>query len=448
METEQTMFCLVYVPCMVHPLIYLILNPQYRAGLKIVWQTLYCNTDSATRDRNEAARYRNPPPIIRPGRGERRAWGGNNKEGALVAEVQPMIMPMQQVNKPAMHEKMTYQQHAAYNKHQSMQMHGTPYIHNQALPPNQQPLLNTSISMQYNHDNSFEEAQLPAQFTTGNFKYIDTARVEPKIAYTPTNTPPKTPQVPHFDLKPFKQPNYIDGTWVMPAEQQAYTGSMPASQIPIEGFPLDPNQPSTAAPVDVDDMGEPDPFEIESLESSPGSSLRMVRRGVPEVSQLQASPGVLRRGVAMLEASPGARRRNRQEPRLEDAQPRTPTRPEVKLEDAPARTPSRLEDIPARTPPRLDDIPARTPSRLEDASARTPSRAAPPAPAPRNRVRSQGNSPPITNGHSASTDERPSSTQPQSQAQGQTMEITLTGRTRSRQDICPDRPQSKFEHSV
>lgn len=234
----------------------------------------------------------------------------------------------------------------------------------------------------------------------------------------------------------------------MPAEQQAYTGSMPASQIPIEGFPLDPNQPSTAAPVDVDDMVEPDPFEIESLESSPGSSLRMVRRGVPEVSQLQASPGVLRRGVAMLEASPGARRRNRQEPRLEDAQPRTPTRPEVKLEDAPARTPSRLEDTPARIPSRLEDTPARTPSRLEDASARTPSRAAPPAPAPRNRGRSQGNSPPITNGHS--TEERPSSRQGSGPGpgQGQTMEITLTGRTRSRQDLCPDRPQSKFEHSV
>ena len=29
-----------------------------------------------------------------------------------------------------------------------------------------------------------------------------------------------------------------------------------------------------------------------------------------------------------------------------------------------------------------------------------------------------------------------------------TVEITLTGRTRSRQDLCPDRPRSKFEHAV
>ena len=28
------------------------------------------------------------------------------------------------------------------------------------------------------------------------------------------------------------------------------------------------------------------------------------------------------------------------------------------------------------------------------------------------------------------------------------VEIVITGRTRSRQDLCPDVPQSKFEHAV
>ena len=72
---------------------------------------------------------------------------------------------------------------------------------------------------------SSPNVELPAKFQYGQFNYIDTAREEPKIAYTPTNTPPKTPQMPHFDYKPFKQPNYIEGTWIMPGDQEAYTGN-------------------------------------------------------------------------------------------------------------------------------------------------------------------------------------------------------------------------------
>ena len=126
---------------------------------------------------------------------------------------------------------------------------------------------------------------------------------------------------------------------------------MHPSNIPIEGFPqMDPNLPSTAAPVDVDDEEESparqEEFEIESLESSPGSSLRLSRRGKIDMTQLEASPGALRRGVQQLEASPGVRRRG--EPRLEDAPPRTPSRAEVVVQ----RAASRLEEAPARTPSR------------------------------------------------------------------------------------------------
>ena len=94
--------------------------------------------------------------------------------------------------------------------------------------------------------------RFPAHFEYGKFHYIDSGRVEPRIAYTPTNTPPKTPQIPRYDNKPFKQPNYVDGTWEFPLDQEAFTGRMPASQIPIGGY-SDPSMPSSATMVDVDD---------------------------------------------------------------------------------------------------------------------------------------------------------------------------------------------------
>ena len=66
-------------------------------------------------------------------------------------------------------------------------------------------------------DTSFESAmgstvggatspQLPPVFEYNGLKYIDTARVEPKIAYSPEKTPPKTPETPHFGIKPFRNP--------------------------------------------------------------------------------------------------------------------------------------------------------------------------------------------------------------------------------------------------
>ena len=62
-------------------------------------------------------------------------------------------------------------------------------------------------------------------------------------------------------------------------------GPMPASQIPIGGFPqVDPTLPSSSLPVEVDDeeevagSPEPPPVEIESLENSPGNTLRQSAR--------------------------------------------------------------------------------------------------------------------------------------------------------------------------
>jgi len=151
---------------------------------------------------------------------------------------------------------------------------------------------------------------------------------------------------------------------------------MPASQIPLDGYGHLHNQsypdiPTSEAPIEVDD-DIPEPMEIESLENSPGNTLRTARRGRPEVAALTASPGA-------------ARRHNNNTSRLEEAPPRS-------------YTPNRLESA----PPRVNGFRS-----AEEAAA------------------------------SASRPTTPLKT-----------EVSLTGRSRSRQDLCPDLPRSKFEHAV
>jgi len=154
-----------------------------------------------------------------------------------------------------------------------------------------------------------------------------------------------------------------------------FLGLMPASQIPLEGYSHLHNQsfpdiPTSAAPIEVDD-DIPEPMEIESLENSPGNTLRTARRGRPEVAALTASPGAARR------------HNTNNTSRLEEAPPRT-------------YTPNRLESA----PPRVNGF--RT---AEEAAGSRPTT-------------------PIKT------------------------EISLSGRSRSRQDLCPDLPRSKFEHAV
>ena len=57
-------------------------------------------------------------------------------------------------------------------------------------------------------DTSFDRLspQLPPVFEYDGLKYIDTARVEPRIGYSPEKTPPKTPETPHYRHKPFTIP--------------------------------------------------------------------------------------------------------------------------------------------------------------------------------------------------------------------------------------------------
>jgi len=218
----------MYLPCILHPLILIIVNPDYRQGFKNAWRNLSCNKDARTLEAEAAAggrdtdskrggnRYPQAPPIIR----QKPAMRGFRKEAygdQLIAEVQPMIMPAQQ--RPLLNQ-MT-QKIGVGGSQGGYLGAGAPYIPMHPISAHHEPLMNSSFEMAAAEPSPIE---LPAKFQYGQFNYIDTAREEPKIAYTPTNTPPKTPQMPHFDYMPFKQPNYIEGTWIMPGEQEAYTG--------------------------------------------------------------------------------------------------------------------------------------------------------------------------------------------------------------------------------
>ena len=226
-ETQLILECLVYLPCLLHPIILIICNPDYRQGLKNVCSKLYCNQSSAptgeeTRRGSQIRFPQQNKPIIKQQQQlyqpqqyqQQPPRMGNRRRGehSLIAEVQPMIMPAQKPILNQMGKKIQYPGHYGAQP-------GSMYIPMETLSP-RDPML---------HNNSYEgehspQPCLPAEFEYGRFKYVDTARVEPKIAYTPTNTPPKTPQMPHFDKLPFKQPNYIDGTWILPEDMESYRG--------------------------------------------------------------------------------------------------------------------------------------------------------------------------------------------------------------------------------
>ena len=293
-----------------------------------MWKNLYCNKSGSERSQPpvQKQKYRNNSrPIIKQNnQGGKFQRGGFRRSGTenLVGEVQPMIMPanqgrpmmnqmQQKLGNPYIPSPVPMQQGTTYIPSQPMV--GQPYIPLQTMgPTSQQPMMDQTFDHSFDLESPTGDPvhKFPAQFEYGNFKYIDSARVEPKIAYTPTNTPPKTPQILRYDNKPFKQPNYVDGTWEYPLGEEPYTGRMPANRIPIGGY-NDPSLPSTAVMVDVDDdlnvMEKDTPMEIESLENSPGNTLK---RKI-DVTQMSESPAPRRR----LESGNGSK--------LEDAPPRT-----------------------------------------------------------------------------------------------------------------------------
>jgi hypothetical protein len=216
-ETQLILDCLVYLPCVLHPLILIIMNPDYRQGLRNAWKSLPCNSGGRSRTADSAAarglntQVKYPPrkPIIKSG--NMMYSGSRHDEQIMRGEHQPFIAP-------------NPMNQGAYGGGFYGAQPNTPFIPMDNLnAPNNMMMMN-NMNNSYDTEHSPQAANLPAEFTYGKFHYVDSARVEPNIAYTPTSTPPKTPLLQRFDRTPFKQPNYVDGNWIMPEEQEAYRG--------------------------------------------------------------------------------------------------------------------------------------------------------------------------------------------------------------------------------
>jgi len=195
---------IVYLAPLIDPVLYFLLNPDYRHGLAYAWRQMYCNKDPAERERQAAERrakvqqrQQQRRPFIVAGR-NRAPPGQRQGQERLLSGQQPIIIgggqPQQfyqpYIGQPGVHPQQQQhlltaqqqQQMATMQMQQQMQMH--------QLQPDQQFL-----------DTSFDRLspQLPPVFEYDGLKYIDTARVEPKIGYSPEKTPPKTPDTPRYN---------------------------------------------------------------------------------------------------------------------------------------------------------------------------------------------------------------------------------------------------------
>lgn len=278
-ETEMIMNAIVYVACMIHPILYFAINPDYRAGLKVAWNDLSCNKDPVRvktwflvftnlkmtdifvclwlqaqrqeeqkkqrqqQQRQYPARNR-APPILRQGQEQ------------LLPQRQPQIMagPQRPGQVPVQYHPYP----------QQPQPHPNSGVFQQSYP-NQPP--HQLIPDQQFLDNSFERLspQLPPVFEYNGLKYMDTARIEPRIGYSPQKTPEKTPELKRYMNAPFTTPL--------------------RSPPPMEMMDLSPKGPLATS--------ETQEFKLESMESSPGNTLRSrrLREECEEtIEQLDASP--------------------------------------------------------------------------------------------------------------------------------------------------------------
>ena len=269
----------------------------------------------------------NQPSIIRSHQGE-----------PLINQTQPQIMTA----------GMGHGHHYPYSQGYNQQS-GTlqPLLQSQSgtLQPLLQPPTHPNQMLlpdQHFIDTSFESAltgtvspQLPPVFEYDGLKYIDTARVEPKMGYSPEKTPAKTPDTPHFDRKPFAEP--LDGMMLNPE-----TG-LPMQMIPTQMQPQSSYQQqfemvdmSSAPPIATsptlkeEERRKRSSMEIEQMESSPGSTLRDRNRR----HQFSLSPPTSPTGdvspvpvVEILQESPGSRSRRRTaEPAISPSEQPKPVR--------------------------------------------------------------------------------------------------------------------------
>ena len=158
-ETEMVLDCMVYIPMLLHPLLFLLLQPEYRQGLRDILKSCGSGSSSPRESPYGTGKKLAPPaPIIKPG-GNR--FRRNNNNGQLMVEQQPMIVPMGgggtvQPQRPYPKPMPGYTtQGSAYIQPQGA------YIPLQPLPQQQQQQKLPSPQSQPLLDNSFDEPQDP-----------------------------------------------------------------------------------------------------------------------------------------------------------------------------------------------------------------------------------------------------------------------------------------------
>ena len=217
----------------------------------------------------------------------------------------------------------------------TQQQHYYPYPQSGTLQPLLQPPTHHQMLIADQHfiDTSFESAltgrdtvspQLPPVFEYDGLKYIDTARVEPKMGYSPEKTP-ISPETPHFQKKPFAEP--LDGIVI---NQDPALGINLENAIPMhiqqfqqQSLPQEFEMADMSAPIATsptlmeEERRKRSSMEIEQMESSPGNTLRDRNRR----QQYNLSPPVSPVPVVeLLHESPGSRNRRR----ATDTQPDEP----------------------------------------------------------------------------------------------------------------------------
>ena len=166
LETQMLLDALVFVPILLHPIIFILFNPEYREGFRYMWKNLYCNKSGSERSvpSVQKQKYRgNARPIIKGGGGQ----GGSFQRGGfrrsdredLVREVQPMIMPAvgRQPMVPQMQQKIgtPFIPTGGQTYIPGGQGAGQPYIPMQTLSPVQQPGYQPGV-MDQTLDQSFD----------------------------------------------------------------------------------------------------------------------------------------------------------------------------------------------------------------------------------------------------------------------------------------------------
>merc|ERR1719436_575746 len=91
-ETQMVLDCMVYIPMLLHPVLFILLQPEYRQGLRDIMRS--CGSGSTSPRESPYGTGKKlpaPAPIIKPG-GNR--FRRQNNNGQLGVEHQPMIVPM------------------------------------------------------------------------------------------------------------------------------------------------------------------------------------------------------------------------------------------------------------------------------------------------------------------------------------------------------------------